>query len=118
MCPGVPKVSRPNKLLRRTMVRRSTTPSDGTPRSPTLHDATNSQPRCSNNKATLFSVNVAVNFLLTVRCGIKRGEAPRGYSPILFSLREAKQPCPRPSSAVRGGETRVSRALSATPKIY
>ena len=51
---------------------------------------------------------------ISVRCGIKRGE---GTVPKK-SLREAKQPCPRPSAAVRGGETRVSRALSGTPQLY
>ena len=67
VCPRVPKVFRPKKIAASyhwyDAARRRPVRWNPTPRSPTLHDATNSQPRRSNNKVTLFSVNVTVNFL-------------------------------------------------------
>ena len=61
-CPGL------KKLLRRTMVRRSTTPTRPMESHAAQSDVArpttlDSQPRRSNNKVTLFSVNVTVNFL-------------------------------------------------------
>ena len=34
----------------------------------------------------------------------------------IFFFCEAKQPCPRPSAAVRGGETRVSQGSGQLPR--
>jgi hypothetical protein len=91
-CPGLNKLLRWYDAARRRPVRWNPTP-----RSPTLHDV----------GCHLCTYGGTVNQSSAARVQSKKK-----------SLREVKQPCPRPSAAVRGGETRVSRARSATPQLY
>ena len=81
MCPGVPKVFRPKKIAAsyHGTTQHDADPSDGIPRRAVRRcttQPTNSQPRRSNNKATLFSVNVTVNELVFPTSGLSHAALP------------------------------------------